>query len=193
MGIGIILLTIFWIIVILIIIVWLVTYSIHFFTSELISQVIKIFKNKKEDRETGDRSNQNVKNPQTQNSKNQVPVGKIIYADANNPELIYVNVGSAKGVKVGQTFDVLYSEEAEPLIDPDSGDVLGYLKQEIGQIEIIDVQTDRLSQGRAINGFERMEKDQIVRLIQKDQILIQIAELNQMSTAIENKSQPINK
>ena len=81
------------------------TYSIHFFTSELISQVIKIFKNKKEDRETGDRSNQNVKNPQTQNSKNQVPVGKIIYADANNPELIYVNVGSAKGVKVGQTFD----------------------------------------------------------------------------------------
>ena len=111
--------SIFWIIVILIIIVWLVTYSIHFFTSELISQVIKIFKNKKEDRETGDRSNQNVKNPQTQNSKNQVPVGKIIYADANNPELIYVNVGSAKGVKVGQTFDVLYSEEAEPLIDPD--------------------------------------------------------------------------
>jgi len=113
------------------------------------------------DRETRDRSNQNVKNPQAQNSKNQVPAGKIIYADDNNPELIYINVGSARGAKVGQIFDVF-----EPLIDPDSGDVLGYLQQSIGQIEIVDVQTDRLSQGRAINGFERMEKDQMVRLVQ---------------------------
>ena len=88
-------------------------------------------------------------------------MGKIIYADDNNPELIYINVGSAKGAKIGQRFDVF-----EPLIDPDSGDVLGYLKQSIGQIEIVDVQTDRLSQGRAINGFERMEKDQMVRLVQ---------------------------
>ena len=91
----------------------------------------------------------------------QIPIGKVIYADSNNPELVYINIGSAKGVKIGQKFDVF-----ERLVDPDSGDVLGYLKKAIGQVEVIDVQTDRLSQVRTLDGFGRIQKDQMVRLVQ---------------------------
>ena len=54
----------------------------------------------------------------------------------------------------------------ERLVDPDSGDVLGYLKKAIGQVEVIDVQTDRLSQVRTLDGFGRIQKDQMVRLVQ---------------------------
>ena len=109
----------------------------------------------------GSETNQSLSGIKHKNPETQIPIGKVIYADSNNPELVYINIGSAKGVKIGQKFDVF-----ERLVDPDSGDVLGYLKKAIGQVEVIDVQTDRLSQVRTLDGFGRIQKDQMVRLVQ---------------------------
>ena len=80
---------------------------------------------------------------------------------SDNPALTYINLGSAKGTKGGQKFNVF-----KPLVDPDSGDLLGYVSVPIGQVEVIDVQTDRLSQVRILEGFGKLEKNQMVRLVE---------------------------
>ena len=97
----------------------------------------------------------------TPSAKNKIPIGKILYTDADNPALTYINLGSAKGTKGGQKFNVF-----KPLVDPDSGDLLGYVSVPIGQVEVIDVQTDRLSQVRILEGFGKLEKNQMVRLVE---------------------------
>ena len=81
--------------------------------------------------------------------------GKIIYVDPENPDQCYINIGSAQNVAVQQKLEVI---TAEPLVDPDTNEVLGYLSKKIGMIEVTEIQTDRLSKVRIIEGFGKIKK-----------------------------------
>ncbi len=78
--------------------------------------------------------------------------GKIIHVSEDGT--IFVNVGSDKGVTVGMRFEVL---STIPLIDPDTGEVLGKTTERIGVIEITKVESGRLSKAKAMkgNGFKK--------------------------------------
>ena len=87
-------------------------------------------------------------------------IGKIIYADPDNPDQCYINIGSAQNVVVQQKLAV---STAEPLVDPDTNEVLGYLSKKIGMIEVTEIQTDRLSKVRIIEGFGKIKKGDEVK------------------------------
>jgi len=86
--------------------------------------------------------------------------GKIIYADPENPDQCYISIGSAQNVAVQQKLEVI---TAEPLVDPDTSEVLGYLSKKIGMIEVTEIQTDRLSKVRIIEGFGRIKRGDEVK------------------------------
>ena len=63
---------------------------------------------------------------------------------------IYINVGSAYGVKVGDKFKVVGL--GEEIIDPDTGEKLGGLESDVGVIEIVKVISGKLSVARPVSG-----------------------------------------
>ena len=102
-------------------------------------------------------------NSASKNSQKRVTkeiIGKIIYADPDNPDQCYINIGSAQNVVVQQKLAV---STAEPLVDPDTNEVLGYLSKKIGMIEVTEIQTDRLSKVRIIEGFGKIRKGDEVK------------------------------
>ncbi len=63
---------------------------------------------------------------------------------------VYVNVGGASGVKVGDRFQV--TDLGEAIIDPDTGENLGGEETVIGEIEITKILNEKLSIGRVVSG-----------------------------------------
>ena len=74
-------------------------------------------------------------------------VGKIAKVSGDK---IFVNLGSSSAVKVGDRFTVTALGEA--IIDPDTGENLGGIESEIGEIEITQVVGAKLSVARPIAG-----------------------------------------
>jgi len=64
-------------------------------------------------------------------------------------DLIYLNVGSNKGVKVGDTFTVYAL--GEEIVDPDTGESLGAEESETGKVEVIEVK-EKYSKARVTSG-----------------------------------------
>ena len=104
--------------------------------------------------------NLNSASKNSQKPVNREIIGKIIYADPDNPDQCYINIGSAQSVTVQQKLVV---STAEPLVDPDTNEVLGYLSKKIGMIEVTEIQTDRLSKVRIIEGFGKIKKGDEVK------------------------------
>ena len=104
--------------------------------------------------------NLNSASKNSQKPVNREIIGKIIYADPDNPDQCYINIGSAQSVTVQQKLVV---STAEPLVDPDTNEVLGYLSKKIGMIEVTEIQTDRLSKVRIIEGFGKIRKGDEVK------------------------------
>ena len=104
--------------------------------------------------------NLNSASKHSQKPVNREIIGKIIYADLDNPDQCYINIGSAQSVTVQQKLVV---STAEPLVDPDTNEVLGYLSKKIGMIEVTEIQTDRLSKVRIIEGFGKIKKGDEVK------------------------------
>ena len=92
--------------------------------------------------------------------------GKIIYADLENPDQCYINIGSARNIAVQQKLEV---NAAEPLVDPDTYEILGYLSRKIGIIEVTEIQTDRLSKVRIIEGFGKIKIGDEVKVIKVEE------------------------
>lgn len=86
--------------------------------------------------------------------------GTIIFVDSEDPENTYINVGSAKGVAVDQQLRVY---TIESLVDPDTGDVLGVVPKSVGVVKVVEVQTDRLSRVKIIEGFGEIKKGDRVK------------------------------
>ncbi|MFQ5792422.1 MAG: CsgG/HfaB family protein [Acidobacteriota bacterium] len=60
--------------------------------------------------------------------------GKVIKVEGNRA---WINIGTLSGLKVGDQFKIL--SVGEPLIDPDTGQVLGVDETETGQGEVVEV------------------------------------------------------
>lgn len=80
----------------------------------------------------------------------------IIYVDPDDPADAYINAGSSNGVLVRQQLTVY--TEGEPLIDPNTKEVLGNVPKMIGKVEVVEVQTDRLSRVKVIEGLGAIKK-----------------------------------
>lgn len=89
--------------------------------------------------------------------------GAIIYVDPEDPEKTYINIGSAKGVVVHHQLRV-YTET--PLIDPNTGDILGSVSKPVGVVEVVEVSSDRLSRVRIVEGLGKIQKGDRVKLEQ---------------------------
>jgi hypothetical protein len=74
-------------------------------------------------------------------------------------EKVFINLGSAAGAQVGQTFDI--SRVERKITDPDSGELLGVVERKLGQVQIAIVQ-ERFSIALRGAGLEAQRGD-IVR------------------------------
>ncbi len=63
---------------------------------------------------------------------------------------VYLNIGSAEGIKVGDRFEVRAMGEA--IIDPDTGESLGGVETDVGIVEVSKVINERLSEARIVEG-----------------------------------------
>jgi hypothetical protein len=73
--------------------------------------------------------------------------GKIAKVEGTS---VYLNLGSAKGLKVGDRFEVRRVGEA--IVDPDSGEKLGGEETAVGVVEITKIVNEKLSVARAVEG-----------------------------------------
>lgn len=73
--------------------------------------------------------------------------GKIAKVDG---ALIWINLGSAHGVAVGDTFEVY--RQGEPIRDPDSGEILGADEELIGSLKVTTVKGKSLSECAVVSG-----------------------------------------
>ena len=64
-------------------------------------------------------------------------------------DLVFLNMGSNKGVKVGDTFTVYAL--GEEIIDPDTGESLGSEETKVGTVEVIEVK-EKYSKARVTGG-----------------------------------------
>ncbi len=74
-------------------------------------------------------------------------IGKVASISGNT---IYINLGTAQDVKVGDTFGVY--KVIKEIKDPDTGEVLGKEEQKVGEIKIIQVKGEKLSEAQLISG-----------------------------------------
>ena len=102
----------------------------------------------------------NVSKPGQPSPQPSVIQGSIVYVDSKDPENTYINIGSDKGVAIGQQLRVY---TVESLIDPDTGDVLGVIPKPVGVVKVVEVQSDRLSRVEIIEGFGEIKKGDRVR------------------------------
>lgn len=87
--------------------------------------------------------------------------GTIIHVDAEDPKNAYINVGSARGIKVQQRLGVY--AKGEPLKDPNTGELLDFIPVKVGIVEVAEVQSDRVSRVNIIEGIGEVEKGHRVR------------------------------
>lgn len=73
--------------------------------------------------------------------------------------VVYLNAGAADGIEPGMTFDVY--AEAEPLVDPDTGRVLGTPEEHVGTLEVTAVE-EKYSTARQTGGGE-ITRDHVVK------------------------------
>lgn len=77
----------------------------------------------------------------------EVKSGKIAKVEGTT---VWINLGSANGINVGDTFAVY--ELGEPIKDPDSGEVLGQDEKKIGRIRVTAVKGPKYSECTIVDG-----------------------------------------
>lgn len=77
----------------------------------------------------------------------EVKSGKIAKVEGST---VWINLGSANGLNVGDTFAVY--ELGEPIKDPDSGEVLGQDERKIGRIRVTAVKGPKYSECTIVDG-----------------------------------------
>ena len=92
--------------------------------------------------------------------------GQILYVDEENPDMIYVNIGSDKGIAINQEFTV--HTKGKPVRDIDTGEILTYVPKQIGTLAVSEIQTGKVSIFRVIEIAEPLTRGDIVREITSD-------------------------
>ena len=86
--------------------------------------------------------------------------GKIVYVDNENPDMIYVNIGSDMGIAINQEFTV--STKGKPVRDIDTGEILTYLPKPIGTLAVSEIQTGKVSIFRVVEIAEPLKIGDVV-------------------------------
>ncbi len=101
------------------------------------------------------------KGAQTASTITDGPVkGKITYLDNENPDMIYVNIGSDKGIAINQEFTV--STKGKPVRDIDTGEILTYVPKQIGTLAVSEVLTGKVSIFRVVEIAEPLKIGDVV-------------------------------
>ena len=86
--------------------------------------------------------------------------GKIQYVDNENPDKIYVNIGSNTGIAINQEFAVF--TKGKPVRDIDTGEILTHVPKKIGTLAVSEILTDKVSVFRVVNIAEPLKIGDIV-------------------------------
>lgn len=89
--------------------------------------------------------------------------GKIQYVDNENLDMIYVNIGSDKGIAINQEFAVY--TKGKPIRDIDTGEILTYVPKHIGTLAVSEIQTGKVSIFRVVDITEPLKQGDVVREI----------------------------
>ena len=87
--------------------------------------------------------------------------GQILYVDEENPDMIYVNIGSDKGIAINQEFTV--HTKGKPIRDIDTGEILTYVPKQIGTLAVSEIQTGKVSIFRVVEIAEPLKRGDVVR------------------------------
>ena len=74
--------------------------------------------------------------------------GKIQYVDNENLDMIYVSIGSDKGIAINQEFTVY--TKGKPVRDIDTGEILTYVPKQIGTLAVSEILTGKVSIFRVV-------------------------------------------
>ena len=86
--------------------------------------------------------------------------GKIQYVDNENPDMIYVNIGSDMGIAINQEFAVY--TQGKPIRDIDTGEILTYVPKHIGTLAVSEIQTGKVSIFRVVEITEPLKRGDVV-------------------------------
>lgn len=81
--------------------------------------------------------------------------GKIQYLDNENPDMIYVNIGSDTGIAINQEFTVY--TKGKPIRDIDTGEILTYVPKQIGTLAVSEILTGKVSIFRVVEIAEPLK------------------------------------
>ena len=87
--------------------------------------------------------------------------GQVLYVDEENPDVIYVNIGSDKGIAINQEFTVY--TKGKPVRDIDTGEILTYVPKQIGTLAVSEIQTGKVSIFRVVEIAEPLKRGDVVR------------------------------
>lgn len=93
---------------------------------------------------------------------------KITYVDNEDPDMIYINAGSARGLAIDQKFDVYTN--AQPIRDVDTGDILDYVKKKIATVSVVEIRNDRLSIVKIVEKTNDIRKGDVLKSTPADEI-----------------------
>ncbi len=86
--------------------------------------------------------------------------GKVQYVDNENPDKIYVNIGSDRGIAINQEFAVF--TKGKPIRDIDTGEILTYVPKPIGTLAVSEILTGKVSVFRVVEITEPLKEGDIV-------------------------------
>ena len=92
---------------------------------------------------------------------------KITYIDSENPEMIYINAGSGRGLAINQQFAVWTDSEA--IRDIDTGEILDYAKKRIATVVITEIRNDRLAIVKIVDKKEDLKRGDVLKDIPSDE------------------------
>ncbi len=93
---------------------------------------------------------------------------KITYVDSENPDMIYINAGSARGLAINQMFAVF--TDGKPIRDIDTGDVLDYLPVKIAIVAVVEIRNDRLSIVKVIEKSRDIKRGDLLKVLTTDEV-----------------------
>ncbi len=86
--------------------------------------------------------------------------GKVQYVDNENPDKIYVNIGSDRGIAINQEFAVF--TKGKPIRDIDTGEILTYVPKPIGTLAVSEILTGKVSVFRVVEIAEPLKIGDVV-------------------------------
>lgn len=93
---------------------------------------------------------------------------KITYVDSENPDMIYINAGSAQGLAIDQKFDVY--TKGDPIRDIDTGEILDYIPKKIATVAVVEIRNDRLSIIKIIEKTDDLKRGDLLKPISTSEV-----------------------